>query len=118
LLQSRELELEHPWPIRILLNQAAQHSGNVHPKVYAATDPDDILKRRQTDDMGVRVFRDYETGRHYLVGLGVHDRNTMMSGMAFEKRPAEALIIYCELKNEAEIKKYEAVAARIRKVGK
>jgi len=119
MLKPRDLNGGLPSPIQVLLRaavatQAVEQSIDLHPEVLEATDPDDIWKRKNTDDVGIRVFRDYTTNRHYLVALGVHDRQTMMSGMAFEKRPMRALIMYCELA-EGQIKLWEKKTAKMRK---
>jgi hypothetical protein len=113
MLKPRPLNMEHPRPIQLLLGMAAADSSGVHPAVFEATNPDDIWQRQVVDDIGLKVFLDHKTARWYLVGLGVKDRTTTASSMAFEKKPKEAIIVYCPLE-PGEVKVQEEKVARLR----
>jgi len=118
MLKPIKLNDDLPRPVKLLLQTAVnsmkqEKDKDLHPEVFEATDPDDIYQRRQLDDIGLRVFRDNTNGRHYLVGLGVHDRQTRMSGMGFEKKPIRALIIYCPIKDD-QIRLWEGIVAQTR----
>lgn len=113
MLKPKPLNMEHPRPVQLLLTMAAADSNGIHPAVYEATNPEDIWQRQVIDDIGMKVFLDHKTARWYLVGLGVKDRVTSASSMAFEQKPKEAIIVYCPLDHD-QVKVQEEKVSRLR----
>jgi hypothetical protein len=112
MLKPKNLHLEIPGPVRTLLKLNTTQD-TLHPVIYEATDPEDIMKRKVTDDLGIKVVRDGTNGRQFLVGYGVKNRSTTMSSMGFNNKPDTAIIMFSELtQDQARIYKRKEQAYR------